>query len=401
MTSTFFPPHNIGGADLHVKNLADELDRLGHEVHVLYSMDAYRAKKVAYGSSPEQAEGKAEQDGIHTHVIETPLNSSYYLTYVLGGFSPTTKKFERLVNEIKPDVVHHHEMSLLGYPILKKLGDYLNLYTAHDYWLICQHGVLPRDETQICQKKRCFHCALSFNRPPQFWRHTNSFRKRISELDFLIAPSDYLKRRVLKELGPRRVVTIPNFVPLKETSATSGAGACFSDFFLYAGRLERYKGILELVDLFKGIDCRLVVVGKGPLKNEVNAFLKANKLDEKIAFLGYVDRSTLYWLLMHAEALIMPSMWPENCPLIALESLSVGTPVIGSKCGGLPEIVERVDKSLAYDHMTELKQILLNYDKTKYSPYAKRVYNDYYSPGAFMKKYLDLIDGSVVFERLQ
>ncbi len=89
----------------------------------------------------------------------------------------------------------------------------------------------------------------------------------------------------------------------------------------------------------------------------------------------------------------MPSMWPENCPLVALEALSFGTPVIASNKGGLPEIVEKLGTSLVYNSADELRRILLDFDKGKYPPYTvKAIHQKHYSPKAYLERYLELIN---------
>jgi glycosyltransferase involved in cell wall biosynthesis len=386
MTSIFYPPYHLGGDALHVKYLAEELVKRGHDVHVLHSLDAYGVKR-------KMLPRMIEPSGVHLHVIKTRLNFSSYEAYVFGKSPAIIKAFEALVKETRPDVVHHHNISLLGYDVLKKVGDYLSIYTAHDFWLICQNSVLLKNGRKLCGDKKCLHCALSSGRLPQVWRRSSSFAEGIREIDFLVAPSQYMKTRLLKEVGFPRVAVIPNFVP-QPPDKTSGSSE-LSDFFLFAGRLERCKGILELLDSYEGVDSKLVVVGEGPLMSEIGEVLNAKRLNSRVSFLGYVDRGLLYQLLADANALIMPSVWPENCPLVALEALSVGTPVISSNRGGLPEIVSKIDKDLVYDNPRELRRILSGFDSTKYSTHAVRaMYEQYYSPEAFMRKYFNLVDGS-------
>jgi glycosyltransferase involved in cell wall biosynthesis len=110
--------------------------------------------------------------------------------------------------------------------------------------------------------------------------------------------------------------------------------------------------------------------------------------------LGYVDRGFLYSLLRDASALIIPSTWPENNPLIALEALSCGTPVIASDKGGLPEIVNKIDEGLVYKRNDELRRIILSFERKKYPPdTVTAVYRDHYSPTSYLKRYFELIDG--------
>lgn len=395
MTTTFYPPHHVGGGCIHVKNLADELGRIGHNVHILYSLDAYSIKTSEYGPKKDHELDRIGNDRVQTHAVKTPFCSTAYTAYGLNYAPTITKKFRTLVKKIKPDVVHHHEISLLGYRILRKLGDYLNLYTAHSYHLVCQHGTLFTRDDRICQNvnmpnRSCTVCALSYRRPPQLWRYGNSFRNLIRQIDHIISPSQYASTRISAEIDSANVVVIPNFVP-NPPQDLPRAGP--SDFFLYAGRLERHKGIRELLALSKRIESKLVVVGEGPLKTEVAAFIKGSALSDRVAFLGHVDRLSLYSLLRDANALVIPSTWPENCPLVALESFSVGTPVIATDNGGLPEIVAKVDRELICENLDELERVLRQFDKHKYSPHAIRtVYDELYSPKAYLSKYLQLLD---------
>jgi glycosyltransferase involved in cell wall biosynthesis len=393
MTSSFYPPYHVGGACIAVKNLAEELARMGHEVHVFHSLDAYYVKKKNY---PAVTKGQSiQQTGVRSHIVKTPFHVSAYLSYALGSYHPTVRQFERLIKDVRPDVVHHHNISLLGHQILRKPADYLNLYTAHDYWLICQQNDLVRQESRVCETASCVLCALAHGRPPQLWRYGSGFRDSISQIDSLIAPSNYLKSRISEKIGFIKQVVIPNFVP--EPSPHVPLRSQFHGFFLYAGRLEKYKGILELLDACRTIDVKLIVAGDGPLKDRVSIFISRHELNSKVIFLGHVGHTSLMPLLANADALIVPSTCAENSPLIALEALSVGTPVIASDRGGLPEIVEKVDRSLIYDSPTRLAQILSNFDRATYSSDAIRmVYERYYSAPAFMQKYLALVDRSFV-----
>jgi len=253
-----------------------------------------------------------------------------------------------LLDEVKPDVVHNHNISLLGYNLLKKKGEYLNLYAAHDYWLICQQNNLLRSCRKMRDNPSCFLCALECGRPPQFWRRLEGFARAIRDIDVLIAPSEYLRRRISRRV-PIRAVTIPNFVP-EPPSRTSDSG--FDNFLLYVGILERRKGIAWLVEAYRELGRStgksLVVVGDGVLKPDVDEIVRKYNLSNVIFPLGWVKRERLYDLLADASALVVPSIWPENAPLASLEALSMGTRVVGSDQGGLPEIVTKVDSELVF-----------------------------------------------------
>ncbi len=386
MTSTFYPPYHIGGDAVHVKYLAEELVKRGHEVHVLHSIDAYNVKR-------KKLTEPTETNGVYIHSVKTHLNYTSYASYILGNSPYANKQFENIVKEIKPDVVHHHNISLLGYNLLKKRGNYRNFYTAHDYWLICQQNNLLKNRSQICHREAsCFLCALKCKNTPQIWRRFGRFESAIKDVDVMLAPSAYVTGVLSQSLGIE-VITLPNFVP-KPPDFLKPLG--MSNFFLYTGVWERHKGVQDLLEIYKEkvreIDATLVVVGTGSLNCKIREFVKKNNLLERVVILGKVDHCRLYQLLRAANALVIPSIWPENCPLIALEALSTGTPVIASKKGGLPEIIKKVDSSLIYKSKDELKQILINFKSSNYSRFKiKKVFGDNYSPKVFLNKYFEMV----------
>jgi glycosyltransferase involved in cell wall biosynthesis len=384
MTSSFYPAPGVLGGGL-VQWLPEELARIGHEVHVLYSQDAHSIKKFGM---PE----KTERAGVTKHAIKTSFDRTAYEAYILGDSHAANEKFLGLVRRYRPEVVNHHNISLLGYGILRKRGDYLNLWTAHDYWLICQQSNLFKNGLEVCDNPSCFTCALRCRRPPQFWRLGRQFTEAVRDIDVLIAPSDCLKEKILQSLDIR-AITLPYFVPPRPNTAQSPG---LSNFFLYAGPFERHKGILDLVQVYvearQEIGKELVVTGRGSLENKIRDLVKRSGVEDKIKVLGWVDQDVLDGLQRDAQAVIVPSVWPENNPASALEALSVGTPVIASNKGDLPEIVGRIDRKLVYGSRDELKRILISFDKTRYPSYIVRsVYEKHYSPRVYLEKYLGLI----------
>jgi len=97
---------------------------------------------------------------------------------------------------------------------------------------------------------------------------------------------------------------------------------------------KKHKGLLDLLQVYKNykeqINKKLIIVGRGRLKEEIKEFIARNELGDKILFLGFVTTDQLWSLYRYAEAVIVPSIHPENFPAVALEPLSVGVPVIGS-----------------------------------------------------------------------
>jgi glycosyltransferase involved in cell wall biosynthesis len=386
MTSTFYPPFHIGGDANHVKYLAEELAKLGHEVHVFYNRDAFAVKRRKIHYAPEA------HSGVIVHTYKSPLNLTPYAAY-LFGISPRIKKaFITLVSQIRPQVVHHHNISLLGYDIINRYGRYINIYTAHDYWLICPQNDLRINGIQDCTGKSCITCALKRKKPPQLWRYHNSFKRITSKLDLIIAPSTYLQRRLSRELAIKSAV-IQNFAPLPPSRIHEQE---YSDYYLFVGSLEEHKGIMNLLEVLSKsrdkIGAKLLIVGRGSLEIKIRHFIHKHSLQDSVIFIGAVNKEDLYSLYYKARALVVPSIWPENAPLVTLEALSVGTPVIASNTGGLPEIIGKIDKKLVFDDFMELEYLLANFHKNDVaSNKIMEVYEKNFSPKAFIDKYIAAI----------
>jgi glycosyltransferase involved in cell wall biosynthesis len=381
-TSTFFPPNHLGGDAMHVQYLVNELAARGHEVHVLHSLDAYNLKR-------KHIHQQAKQEGIYTYGVKTVLNQTAYRTYLTGNSTAINRKFKQLLKDVNPDIVHHHNISLLGYGLLKKQKNYHNIYTAHDYWLICQKSDYTKNGAP-CNNPNCVVCALKNKRTPQLWRQKTAYAQAIKDIDLLIAPSNYMKNQIDKKLKIK-TVTFPNFAP---SPAQNGGTSGFENFFIYAGMVEAYKGVMDLVTAFKthAFKARLLIVGNGSLKPKITQIIRENHLYGRIVPMGWVEDDLLHRLLADANALVLPAKWPENSPLVTLEALAAGTPVIASKQGGLPEIVEKVDRHLLFEDIDELCGLLENFDKKTYPPaQLKQVYETNFSPSAYMGRYLEIL----------
>jgi glycosyltransferase involved in cell wall biosynthesis len=107
------------------------------------------------------------------------------------------------------------------------------------------------------------------------------------------------------------------------------------DYFLYLGRLSAEKGVGELLDAWRGMRARLVVVGDGPQAKELRRSAPSG-----VEFRGLVEPSEVPSLLGRARALLVPSIWPEPSGRVVIEACAAGVPVVARAVGGLPEFVE-------------------------------------------------------------
>jgi glycosyltransferase involved in cell wall biosynthesis len=187
--------------------------------------------------------------------------------------------------------------------------------------------------------------------------------------------------------------TLANFAPFPPKNISHSP---YSNYFLFVGKLEKSKGVMNLVKAFGQIrektDARLLIAGEGSLEDPIKRFIEQNSLDDLVICIGFIPNGKLYSFRRDARALIIPSTGPENSPLVALEALSVGTPVIASNVGGLPEIVSKVDNRLIFDDLTELEDILVNFHEKDYPrTRIQDIYNANFSPAIYVDKYLRAI----------
>jgi len=392
MTTTFYPPHHIGGDAMHVYYLANELAKLGHEIHIIYNIEAYRLKR----GSPKENSDFPNNENVHVYPMKSPLGIvTPILSHTFGVPYPVQTKILTFIKRINPDVVHHHNISGFG-PFIFRADAPKVLYTAHDYWLICpMNNMLLPDGCECNKDANCFLCSLLRKRPPQLWRYWTDINNSLTKVDTIIAPSKFMKSK-LKKFGIECPISvIYNFVPDIDNKDLRDL-IVDGPYFLFVGILEQHKGILQLVETFlkvkDKINAKLVIAGSGSLESKIWQMIQHHKVEDKIVLLGKISTRRLFNLYSNALATIIPSVWPENNPLVALESISAGAPVITSNKGGLPEITSNIDKDLIFDTFGQLQKILLNFDRGRYSRKLIRdIYIKHYSPAAYIQKYMTLV----------
>jgi hypothetical protein len=114
---------------------------------------------------------------------------------------------------------------------------------------------------------------------------------------------------------------------------------------VFIGRLEPEKGVeylLEAMPLIRAADpeVRLTIVGGGSLASVLASRAEGLRLENTVTFLSHVPRTELGRFYATATACVLPSIWSENSPLVAYECLAAGMPMIASRIGGIPELVE-------------------------------------------------------------
>ena len=120
--------------------------------------------------------------------------------------------------------------------------------------------------------------------------------------------------------------------------------------FVYFGRVIKEKGIEELLKVAEQLPYKLYIAGRGPLED----ILKQKYSSDNIKFVGHLSAEKIIKLFKKVQFSVVPSIWYENNPLSAIESLCCGTPVCGRRIGGIPELLENDADNRLFSNEVEL-----------------------------------------------
>jgi glycosyltransferase involved in cell wall biosynthesis len=196
--------------------------------------------------------------------------------------------------------------------------------------------MLWRYDGQPCPAPRCLRCTLHSRRPPQWWRYTGLRDRAAGCVDLFLTAGETWARKHAERGFPFPVEVLPLFADVPDLAALDRAERPHPrPYFLFAGRLELVKGLQDVLRSWQRCEVAdLLVAGDGNYRDELLRIADGNT---RVRFLGRLPQSDLAVLYRHALATIVPSLAPEQSPLVMIESLSVGTPVIARRVGGLPE----------------------------------------------------------------
>jgi glycosyltransferase involved in cell wall biosynthesis len=340
MVTTFYPPYSFGGDGIGILRLSRALVRRGHQVTVIYDAGAYG---MLAGRLPSL---KPFDDGVELVTLRSRLGTlSCLLTQQTGRPVVHGTRIARVLDEGQFDVINFHNVSLVGGPGVLRAGRAVKLYMAHDHWLVCPTHALWRHGREVCTGRECLRCVARYRRPPQLWRYTGYLQRELRHVDAFIAPSEF-SRAKHREFGfPRDMEVVPYFVPDADPApANAGAPPHDRPYFLFVGRLEKIKGLDDVIPVFRDYsDADLLIAGDGTY-GETLRRLAADV--PRVKFVGWVAPEELGCYYAHAVALIVPSVCFETFGIVIIEAFRHGTPVVARRIGSFPEIVERAGGEL-------------------------------------------------------
>ena len=253
------------------------------------------------------------------------------------------------LREHRPDIVHAHNTFPLISPAIHHAAGAEQVplvQTLHNYRLICAGATLYR-KGRVCED--CVHSLT----PWPAVRHAcyrNSRAATVvaasmllahraagtwaSRVQQYIALTGFSKQKFVEGGLPANLISIkPNFL-----SSDPGAGPGSGGYAMFAGRLSEEKGLRTLLEAWRKLpDLPLKIAGDGPLRSFVES--RVNTL-QQVEYLGQCEHRRVVDLLRQARFLVFPSEWYEGLPMIIVEALACGTPVIASALGSMTELIQ-------------------------------------------------------------
>jgi glycosyltransferase involved in cell wall biosynthesis len=332
--SSLYSPHIGGGAEIILQRTAEGLQQRGCDVSVLVTgpdaglaVDTVNEVKVYraglhnfYWQFSAQRPGRLARLGWH---LRDRYNSAMraYVKQVIKREQPQVVVCHNLAGW---SVSVWDEITAAGLPIVQVL---------HDMYLMCPSSNMFK-KGRCCQQQ-CGSCQ--------------QFRKghdvRSAQVSTVVGVSNYMLEKLQKHgyfTGARGYV-VHNASPYA-AMPTPSAPRPISEIwkkaplrFGYMGTLSEQKGLRWLIEQFQRLpfNATLQIAGRGQLSDE--AQLKALATSPKISFVGYQKPEEFY---RQIDVAVVPSIWNEPFGLVAVEACAHSVPVIASRMGGLPEIIQ-------------------------------------------------------------
>jgi glycosyltransferase involved in cell wall biosynthesis len=336
-----YPPLVRGGAERFVATLAREQARQGHDVGV-----------VTLTPAPPQP--PSMEDGVLVHRIgnptlfwseEWPKHSApaRYANKLLANWNPIVlRRVRKVVASFRPDVVNSHCM--IGFAVDSwKAATERNIpvvHALHELNLFCRNSNAFRDG-RMCEGI-CLACRIT---EPKRWlsRHVSAVIG-VSR-DVL---QQHLDRGFFRHIPPERrfvIGSMPRFAP-QERSAPE-RGRPFTIGFI--GRIIPEKGLSNLLAAVEGLPpsgWRLLI--GGPVSPPLDeAALRAQTAHLPVEWLGFVEPTAFF---PRVDLLVVPAIWADPYPLVVIEAFAHGVPVVGSRLGGITDMIEDGVTGWTYRH---------------------------------------------------
>jgi glycosyltransferase, group 1 family len=355
--NTLYSPHIGGGAEIICQEQVEGLKRRGYAVSVLTTSSNW-------GLCKEDVNGitvyRAGIKNFYWHFSNSKPNKYVrMLWHIRDIYNVGMRQYvKEVMQKEKPDVVICHNLAGFSISVWDeiKLRKTPIIQVLHDLYLLCpgsnmfKYGRACEKQCRICSLMRFCH------------------RKKSKDINAVVGVSSYILERIKKSgyFSNAKARVIYNARNIPESSEYRGRDSEFSFRIGYIGTISKVKGVEWLIRTFMRLDINatLLIAGRGESIEYEEYLKKLASTDKRISFLGYMKPAT-FFSQIHLS--IVPSIWPDTFPTVAIESCAYNVPVIATKVGGLPEIIHHEINGLLIKPLDDisLSDAIMNLYKNK------------------------------------
>jgi glycosyltransferase involved in cell wall biosynthesis len=328
----------VGGAQVSVDLLATSQAEKGHTVTVVSMAESPPLEQKTDGAirSIKLPLRPAYQSLRREHLPGWESMGAHLCDGYLYG---PPSRLSKILEEIKPDIVHSHIIAGFSSAVWKSAGikRATVVHTIRDYYLLCARSTCYKHGSQcqtICGECKFLKLRAGF--------HTGSVHAVVGISEYIL--NAHLKHKLFRDTPIQKV--IPNSVDLHRHTREANGSRQSGVIFGFLGRIVELKGIWELIRAFqeRAADTdRLCIAGEG----SSSTLERLSSIDDsRIQFVGYKEPASFFDAI---DILVVPSLWEEPFGRTVAESLRSGVPVLASKRGGVPEIISREELGMLFD----------------------------------------------------
>ena len=334
IVNSLYPPCIIGGAEVSSQKLAVELVKAGHSVSVLATGEEDMDEEI--GGVKVYRRHFSNIMSFWEFKHSTPIKRLLYK--IVDIYNPLNRKtIMEVIKNVTPDVIHTNTIYGIS-PVIWECAQSLKVpivQTVRDYYLMCPKANLMKRDGDEC------------NNPNMICNGFREFhRKKSNTVNAVTAPSEYTLNRFLDEGyfsdSIKRVIYNAvdyDLIRFRVLAKKHMASKRTPMHVIYVGSFIETKGIHVLLEAIKQCPEGIVFhfAGKGRLLPEIQ---KAAESNSNVILEGFLDEESLNRLMSEMDLLVCPSIWAEPFGRVIIDAYKSCVPVIGTRCGGIPELIQ-------------------------------------------------------------